>query len=196
TRRAMGPGGTAVRVRSDSHAGAAGARRHRDGTAGAREGNRRLGCIAVVWYPVPLRHAGSEAVRVHDPAPEFRAVHRRWSRLNNDPFCADNYREPDTLSAEHRKEHASMTTPNPYAPPQARVADVVDPRQRHVDAERGTRLAAAILDGLIFGAMVYVPFLAGTIAGAITAGPQPGGPGFTAGMRGRIVIGLIGLAAR
>ena len=85
-----------------------------------------------------------------------------------------------------------MTTPNPYAPPQARVADVVDPRQRHVDAERGTRLAAAILDGLIFGAMVYVPFLAGTIAGAITAGPQPGGPGFTPGMLVGIVIGLIG----
>jgi uncharacterized RDD family membrane protein YckC len=87
-----------------------------------------------------------------------------------------------------------MTTPNPYAPPQARVADVVDPRQRHVDAERGTRLAAAFLDGLIFGAMVYVPFLAGTIAGAIAAGPQPGAPGVTGGMIIGTVIGLIGFA--
>jgi len=85
-----------------------------------------------------------------------------------------------------------MSTPNPYAPPQAKVADVVDPRLRHVDAERGTRLAAAILDGLVFGALVYAPFLAGTIAGAIAAGPQPGGPRLTTGMMIGIVVGCIG----
>jgi uncharacterized RDD family membrane protein YckC len=85
-----------------------------------------------------------------------------------------------------------MSTPNPYAPPQARVADVIDPRQRYVAAERGTRLAAVMLDGLVFGALVYTPFLIGMIAGAITAGPQPGGPGFTAAMGVGVGIGFIG----
>jgi uncharacterized RDD family membrane protein YckC len=89
-----------------------------------------------------------------------------------------------------------MNTTNPYAPPQATVADVVDPRQRHVDAERGTRLAAAFLDGLIFGAMVYVPFLAGTIAGVFTTGVADYRPGttVTGAMIVGIVIGLIGFA--
>src|SRR5258705_7287573 len=59
---------------------------------------------------------------------------------------------------------------NPYAPPQATVADVVDPRLGHVAAERGTRLAAAILDGLIVGAMIYAPFVIGAVIGGIARG--------------------------
>src|SRR5258705_10555326 len=59
---------------------------------------------------------------------------------------------------------------NPYAPPQATVADVVDPRLGHVAAERGTRLAAAILDGIIAGAMIYSPFFIGAVIGGIAGG--------------------------
>jgi uncharacterized RDD family membrane protein YckC len=38
---------------------------------------------------------------------------------------------------------------NPYAPPQAVVQDVVDPQAGIVLADRGARLGAAILDGLL-----------------------------------------------
>jgi len=48
---------------------------------------------------------------------------------------------------------------NPYAPPQAVVADVVDPAAGVELADRGTRLGAALLDGLIFFLMVYLPFI-------------------------------------
>lgn len=58
---------------------------------------------------------------------------------------------------------------NPYAPPQATVADVVDPRIQNASAERGTRLAASIVDTLLFGAMVYAPFLVGMALGGIAA---------------------------
>ena len=62
---------------------------------------------------------------------------------------------------------------NPYAPPQATVADVVDPRLGQVAAERGTRLAAAILDGLVIGAMIYAPFFVGAVIGGIAGGANP-----------------------
>ena len=62
---------------------------------------------------------------------------------------------------------------NPYAPPQATVADVVDPRLTNVAAERGTRLAAAILDGLIMGAMIYAPFFIGGVMGGLFNAPNP-----------------------
>lgn len=48
---------------------------------------------------------------------------------------------------------------NPYAPPQAVVEDVDDPAAGIQLADRGTRLGAALLDGLIFGLMVYLPFV-------------------------------------
>ena len=48
---------------------------------------------------------------------------------------------------------------NPYAPPQAIVDDIVDPFDKVVLADRGTRLGAAILDGLIFAGMVYLPLM-------------------------------------
>jgi uncharacterized RDD family membrane protein YckC len=48
---------------------------------------------------------------------------------------------------------------NPYAPPQAVVADVTDPAAGIQLADRGTRLGATMLDGLIISAMVYLPFI-------------------------------------
>lgn len=48
---------------------------------------------------------------------------------------------------------------NPYAPPQAAVLDVDEPRTSTTLADRGTRLGALILDSIIFMGMVYVPLL-------------------------------------
>ena len=48
---------------------------------------------------------------------------------------------------------------NPYAPPQAIVQDIVDPPAGIELADRGTRFGAALLDGLLFGLMVYLPFV-------------------------------------
>jgi uncharacterized RDD family membrane protein YckC len=78
---------------------------------------------------------------------------------------------------------------NPYAPPQATVADVVDPRLSNVAAERGTRLAAAILDGLFIGGMIYAPLLVGFGFGGITGGRNFN---MNAGMAAAFVIGAIG----
>lgn len=60
-------------------------------------------------------------------------------------------------------------SPNPYAPPRARVRDVVAPKAQQVPAERSTRLGAALVDGLIFSAMVYLPLMAGTMIAAAGA---------------------------
>ena len=46
---------------------------------------------------------------------------------------------------------------NPYAPPRAIVTDVQDPTREIVLADRGTRFGAAMLDGIIFSAAVYLP---------------------------------------
>src|SRR5262245_10710727 len=59
--------------------------------------------------------------------------------------------------------------PNPYAPPRARVHDVAAPGAAIVLAERSSRLGAAIVDGLIFGLMVYVPMGIGAAIGAAGA---------------------------
>ena len=53
----------------------------------------------------------------------------------------------------------SMSTTNPYAPPQAFVRDISVENSAMMPADRGTRLGAAILDGLILGVMVYVPMI-------------------------------------
>jgi uncharacterized RDD family membrane protein YckC len=46
---------------------------------------------------------------------------------------------------------------NPYAPPRAIVTDVRDPARDIVLADRGTRFGAAMVDGIIFSALVYLP---------------------------------------
>jgi uncharacterized RDD family membrane protein YckC len=75
---------------------------------------------------------------------------------------------------------------NPYAPPQAVVADVIDPAAGIQLADRGTRLGAALLDGLVLFVMVYLPFMLSLI-GAKTGsrswvGLVVGGIGFIAWM--------------
>lgn len=47
---------------------------------------------------------------------------------------------------------------NPYAPPRAAVLDIVDPNAQFVLADRGTRLGAAILDGLVM-LPIYLPLV-------------------------------------
>ncbi len=54
-----------------------------------------------------------------------------------------------------------MNTPNPYAPPQAAVQDIREPHMASESAGRGTRLVGVILDGIIAGALVYVPLAIG-----------------------------------
>jgi uncharacterized RDD family membrane protein YckC len=60
---------------------------------------------------------------------------------------------------------------NPYAPPKATVRDISTPDASLVYADRGTRLGAAIVDGIIFMVMVYVPMVIFMVAGAVTAAP-------------------------
>jgi uncharacterized RDD family membrane protein YckC len=74
---------------------------------------------------------------------------------------------------------------NPYAPPQAAVLDIVDPRAQNVLAERLTRLGAAILDGIIFGGMVYVPMLIGFVLAGVAGADQ--GEELSSGL---LVLGL------
>ena len=84
---------------------------------------------------------------------------------------------------------------NPYAPPQAVVADVLDPRVQNTPAERGTRLAASILDSLILGAMVYAPIFAGMFVGGLTGTGPDTRLNFNGAMLTGIGIGLIGFIA-
>jgi uncharacterized RDD family membrane protein YckC len=78
---------------------------------------------------------------------------------------------------------------NPYAPPRAAVQDVADPNARNVPADRGTRLGATMLDGLIFAGMVYVPILFFLLLGTATRRVEDtGGPIFLLGF----VAGLVG----
>jgi uncharacterized RDD family membrane protein YckC len=74
---------------------------------------------------------------------------------------------------------------NPYAPPRAAVRDIVDPHASAVPADRGTRLGATMLDGIIFALMVYVP---------ITMAAMAGGPGRATGGAGAILVVCVALA--
>jgi uncharacterized RDD family membrane protein YckC len=47
-----------------------------------------------------------------------------------------------------------LPTANPYAAPMARVIDPLETGQQEL-ADRGTRLVAAIVDGLIYGALAF-----------------------------------------
>lgn len=53
----------------------------------------------------------------------------------------------------------STAPTNRYAPPRAAVRDIARPSAEDELADRGTRLAAALLEGLVFAAMVYLPLL-------------------------------------
>jgi uncharacterized RDD family membrane protein YckC len=55
---------------------------------------------------------------------------------------------------------------NPYAPPQAMVQDI--PVGTTTPADRGIRLAASILDGIVAAALVYAPFFLGAIAAGVS----------------------------
>ena len=82
---------------------------------------------------------------------------------------------------------------NPYAPPRARVRDVAaTPTAELVLAERSSRLGAAIVDGLIFSAMVYIPLFAGTFIGAMgSAGTDDPGAGGAGALIG-VALALVG----
>jgi len=82
---------------------------------------------------------------------------------------------------------------NPYAPPQAVVADVVR-SAGIVRADRGTRLGAALLDGLIMAGMTNLPMLVVLLAGTPFVGRQPGGGGSIV-MALVPVLGLVGAIA-
>jgi uncharacterized RDD family membrane protein YckC len=92
------------------------------------------------------------------------------------------------------------TMTNPYAPPKAAVRDIHTADTSLVYADRSTRLGAAILDGIIFMGMVYVPLVIFMVIGAMMSGPlEPGSdPSSNAiGPMALIGVGLavIGLAA-
>ena len=80
---------------------------------------------------------------------------------------------------------------NPYAPPRAAVEDIADPAAGVQLADRGTRLGASILDGLIFGLMVYLPFLAAAAFSVLPQGSQRE-PDFGPGLQIGLGIALIG----
>jgi len=83
---------------------------------------------------------------------------------------------------------------NPYAPPQAAVHDFDDIGEVAIAADRSTRLGASILDGLIAGAFVYLPFLIGAMVATPAAGlAGDGGRGAVIVSAG-LVLGLAGFA--
>ena len=82
---------------------------------------------------------------------------------------------------------------NPYAPPRARVRDVAAPKDTLVQAERSARLGAAIVDGLIFSAMVYLPMIVGTVVAA--AGAETGNDAAGGRFLGSMVLTLVGFVA-
>lgn len=75
-------------------------------------------------------------------------------------------------------------SPNIYAPPTAHVDDVV-PEGEMVPAERGTRLAAAIIDGMVPGVIGIVAAIAVPAAAGSTAG--------TYVLAGLVIVMAIGL---
>jgi len=77
---------------------------------------------------------------------------------------------------------------NPYAPPQAAVLDVLDPQASAVLADRGTRLGAALLDGIILVVMVYLPIF-------LMAAGASGENGSSAGIALGGLATLVGLGA-
>lgn len=85
-------------------------------------------------------------------------------------------------------KHTGTITANPYAPPRAAVRDIHQ-TSAYEPADRGTRLAAAFLDGIILGVMVYLPMFV-----LAFAADSPGEGGETLGMIG-LGLTLVGLVA-
>lgn len=54
-----------------------------------------------------------------------------------------------------------MNTANPYSPPRANVSDIATENEELEPASRGLRLGAALLDGVIGCAFVYIPMFIG-----------------------------------
>jgi uncharacterized RDD family membrane protein YckC len=80
-----------------------------------------------------------------------------------------------------------MDNENPYAPPRTHVTDVAEPGVALAEADRGTRFAAALLDAIIFGAMVYVPLLVAAV--------MAGGFGAVGGIESGVLVGGVLLTA-
>jgi uncharacterized RDD family membrane protein YckC len=74
---------------------------------------------------------------------------------------------------------------NPYAPPQAVVADI-NKSAGIVRADPGTRLGAVLLDALIMVAMTFLPMLAVVLAAIPIGGPQAR----IGGIAGALVLAL------
>jgi uncharacterized RDD family membrane protein YckC len=83
---------------------------------------------------------------------------------------------------------------NPYAPPRAAVRDIADPHASAVPADRGTRLGATMLDGIIFALMVYAPTTMAAIAGG-NAGRATGGGAAGAILVVSVALALVGFIA-
>jgi uncharacterized RDD family membrane protein YckC len=83
---------------------------------------------------------------------------------------------------------------NPYAPPRAAVLDIADPHASAVPADRGTRLGATMLDGIIFALMVYAPIMMAAIAGG-AAGRATGDGGVGAIFVLCVVLAVVGFIA-
>ena len=66
-----------------------------------------------------------------------------------------------------------MNADNPYAPPRAKVSDVSDSSDELELAGRGVRLGAALLDGVVFMALVYIPLIFAGAFGSISSGGEP-----------------------
>ena len=82
---------------------------------------------------------------------------------------------------------------NPYAPPSANVYDVTDRNAGMVQAGRGTRLGAQILDAIVVGVMVYVPFLIG--AGMMGSASEFDVPGLSPLALAAFLVGIAGFFA-
>jgi len=83
---------------------------------------------------------------------------------------------------------------NPYAPPAATVDDIADPLATITHADRGTRLVAAILDGIVLGMLVYLPL---GIAFAVTSvmstpGVAVGRSGAMEALIASVAVGCVG----
>jgi uncharacterized RDD family membrane protein YckC len=80
---------------------------------------------------------------------------------------------------------------NPYAPPRAAVLDIIDPTVQVALADRGTRLGAALLDG-IFMLPIYLPLVLSLAIGGSEAAGVEDSTG-SAIVVGGFVLMLVGL---